>query len=126
LAAAQEDWVSDESCSHRESEPAEGKTTTACNLAVVLAETEQRIVLLDADVRRPMVHTFLGVSYKPGLSDFVDGRATYDEVVQRGVLENLDFVASGSTTPQASKILASRKMEDLVAELKAHYDLVVI
>lgn len=106
--------------------PSEGKTTTACNLALTLAETNKRVVLLDADIRKPRIHTILGVSNKPGLTDLVAGRASVDQVVQARVVENLDFISSGTTIAKPSQIFSSDEMITLLEVVKARYDFMII
>jgi tyrosine-protein kinase Etk/Wzc len=106
--------------------PSEGKTTTACNLAVTLAETNKKVVLLDADIRKPRVHAVFNAVNKPGLTDLVAGRASIDQVIQKGVVEGLDFISSGSAVAQPSRIFSSEQMFALLEMVKQRYDFMII
>jgi tyrosine-protein kinase Etk/Wzc len=106
--------------------PGEGKSTTVSNLAIALAETEKRILLVDADLRRPTVHTNFGVALKPGLTEYLAGKATIEEVTQQKVLEGLDVIACGSLQRQPARILASSSMQAFLSEARELYDLILI
>jgi capsular exopolysaccharide synthesis family protein len=106
--------------------PKEGKTTTACNLAIALAQAGSRVLLLEADLRRPKVAEYLGVDGSVGLTDVLIGQIPLNDVVvswQRGLL---DFLPSGAIPPNPSELLGSRQMADLLGELVGRYDVVVL
>lgn len=106
--------------------PSEGKSVTACNLAIALAEAEKRVMLVDADLRRPGATRYLGLPDGAGLTNVLVGDATLDEATQvlgRGVLSVL---ASGPIPPNPTKLLGSRHMHDLLKELRDQYDVVII
>lgn len=109
------------------SEPEEGKTTIAANLAVTLAKGENRVLLLDADMRRPNLHKRLGITNRVGLSDLIRGRMSLNEVVQFSKdIKNLHVVTSGSLPPNPADLISSQKMATIIQTLRARYDMVVI
>ena len=104
----------------------EGKSTTACNLAIAVAQAGSKVLLLEADLRRPKVAEYLGVDGSRGLTDVLIGQATLDNTIihwQRGLL---DFLPAGAIPPNPSELLASHQMADLLAELAKRYDLVIL
>jgi succinoglycan biosynthesis transport protein ExoP len=109
------------------SQPLEGKTTTACNLAVALALGGARVLLIDADMRRPGLHKTIGLPNGLGLSNLLVGQARVREVVQRTTEPNLFVITAGRTPPNPSELLSSERMNQLITNL-AHgpFDWVVI
>jgi tyrosine-protein kinase Etk/Wzc len=105
--------------------PKEGKSTTAANLAVTFAQTEQRVLLVDADMRRPTIHSLFGLKKDPGLTDLLFGSATLEEVTWQGVLDNLSIINAGSTPPNPSEILGSIKMKEFITTIRLAYDVVI-
>lgn len=106
--------------------PEEGKSTTACNLAIAVAQAGSKVLLLEADLRRPKVAEYLGVDGSRGLTDVLIAQATLDNTIihwQRGLL---DFLPAGAIPPNPSELLASHQMADLLAELAKRYDLVIL
>ena len=93
--------------------PSEGKSTTVANLAIAFAQVEKRILLVDADMYRPVLHEFFKIRRSPGLSDFILGKSTFDEVVQKDVLENLDVICAGTVTENPVEIPGSQGMKAL-------------
>ncbi|WP_085369110.1 polysaccharide biosynthesis tyrosine autokinase [Leifsonia sp. NCR5] len=106
--------------------PAEGKSMIATNLALALAETGQRALLIDADLRRPMVANYSGLVGDAGLTSVLAGRAEFSDVVQRWGEGSLDVLTSGPIPPNPSELLSSRAMTELLGRLVADYDVVVI
>lgn len=106
--------------------PGEGKTTTIVNLAIALASVGARVLLMEADLRRPKVADLLGIERTVGLTNVLSGRASADQVIQPWAEGALDVMASGPLPPNPSELLASRHMNDLLVELRRHYDVVLI
>ena len=109
------------------SQPLEGKTTTACNLALALALGGSRVLLIDADMRRPGLHKTMGLQNATGLSHLLVGQARVRDAVQKTVEPNLFVITAGRTPPNPSELLASTRMAQFVENL-AHgpFDWVVI
>ncbi len=107
--------------------PGEGKSTTAANLAVVMAQTGQRVVLVDTDLRRPVLHKVFGVPNNTGLTAAMlagDDLAMQTLLQPTGV-ENLSVLTSGPVPPNPSELLGSHRMASLIGNLAAAADLVV-
>jgi receptor protein-tyrosine kinase/non-specific protein-tyrosine kinase len=100
----------------------EGKSTTAINLAIALAqEIDHSILLVDADLRKPMVHNYLGIEYKYGLSDYLTRDIDLSEVLINTEIENLVLLPAGRKVSNPVELLSSSKMKALVGELKHRY-----
>ncbi len=107
--------------------PQEGKTTTSMNTAIVLAQKGTRVLLVDADLRRPSIHKTLGIGPRPGLSDVLAGNLSLQQgIVRSTVLPNLFVLPAGTPPPNPAELLASASMRDVLDQLAAHYDHVVI
>jgi len=107
--------------------PQEGKTTTSINTAIVLAQKGVRVLLVDADLRRPSVHNILGMGPSSGLSNVLTGSATVQQTITASpILPNLFIMPAGTPPPNPAELLASVNMRDLIAELRELYDHIVI
>ncbi len=111
--------------------PGEGKTMTATNLAIAWAEINQRVLIIDGDMRRPRLHSVFDLQNTRGLSDILRekeplGEGTGDLCVQKTKIPGLDVLTSGSTIVHISNLLYSPRMFELLALLKSRYDNVVI
>lgn len=104
----------------------EGKTTSVCNLAIALAAAENRVLVVEADLRRPTLADLLGLERSAGLTDILAGRARAQQVIQSWGCERFDVLASGPLPPNPSELLASRQMAALLADLRDLYDVVLI
>jgi len=102
----------------------EGKSTTVLNLATVFAQSGQRVVIVDSDLRRPTLHKILRVTNNLELTNYLLKQNTLDEVIQTTALPTLDFLASGKLPSSSLGILSSSQMKALIGELKARYDFV--
>jgi polysaccharide biosynthesis transport protein len=102
----------------------EGKSTTVFNLASVFAQSGQRILMVDSDLRRPTLHKMLKVTNSLGLTNYLLKQNTLEEVIQTTSLPTLDFLASGKLPSSSLGILSSAQMKDLIGELKQRYDFV--
>jgi capsular exopolysaccharide synthesis family protein len=106
--------------------PSEGKTMVAGNLAIGMAQASQRVLLIDADMRRPRTHEVFNLAVEPGLSNLLVGNAKASEVVQRTQVTNLWVLPAGKTPPNPAELLGSKRFAELLGSLKAHFDVVVI
>jgi len=107
--------------------PQEGKTTTSINTAIVLAQKGVRVLLVDADLRRPSVHKTLGMGPRSGLSNVLTGSATVQQTITTSpILPNLLIMPAGTPPPNPAELLASSNMRDLIAELRQQFDHIVI
>jgi polysaccharide biosynthesis transport protein len=107
--------------------PQEGKTTTSINCAVVLAQKGVRVLLIDADLRRPSIHKTLGMGPRTGLSNVLTGSTTLDQAITRtAVLPNLFVLPAGTPPPNPAELLASANMRDVLAQLREQYDHIVV
>jgi len=106
--------------------PGEGKSTTATNLAIALAQAGQSVCLVDADLRRPMISEYLGLDRSAGLTTALVGRADINDLLQPWGDTPLYVLASGQIPPNPSELLGSAEMKDLILRLEQVFDTVVI
>jgi succinoglycan biosynthesis transport protein ExoP len=106
--------------------PAEGKSTVAVNLAQAAAAMGQRVLLVDADLRWPQVHTRLGIQNRKGLSHILAKNLEVSEAIARSpVEENLYLLTAGALTPDPTRLLSSDKMQQLMQQWESSFDLVI-
>lgn len=106
--------------------PGEGKSTTAINTALALAQAGKRVVLVDADLRRPMVANYLGLEANAGLTTALLGSAEVEDLLQPWGDDDLYVLTSGQVPPNPSELLGSAAMTELVQKLEATFDSVII
>ncbi len=106
--------------------PGEGKTTTAINVALSMATAGERVLLIDADLRRPRVASHFGLEAGAGLTSILIGRATLDDVIQTHGPSGLDVLASGPIPPNPSELLGFTGTANLLSEATHLYDVVII
>jgi succinoglycan biosynthesis transport protein ExoP len=102
----------------------EGKSTTTLNLATVFAQSGQRILVVDSDLRRPTLHKLMGVTNNIGLTNYLLKQNTLEEVIQTSAVPMLDFMASGKLPSSSMGILGSVQMSEMITALKGRYDFV--
>ena len=105
--------------------PGQGATTTICNLAIALAQAGQKIILIDADLRRPALHEFFGLSNEKGLSTLLRTNVNPLSCMQKTEIPNLIIIPAGPPPLNPSELLASSRMQEIVERLKEHSDMVL-
>jgi polysaccharide biosynthesis transport protein len=103
----------------------EGKSTTSCNLAITFAAAGQRVLIVDADLRRPSQHQFLELDNRMGLSNYLAGSAELGALIQPTSVANLYFLPSGSKTTNVVSLLKSERMAELCESVKNEFDVVL-
>ena len=104
----------------------EGKSITLLNLAISIAETGSKVLLIDADLRRPAMARLLNEQAVPGLSNVLAGLCEVEEAVRKNLYPNLDFLFSGDIPPNPSELLGSERMSKLVEEMSEKYDYILV
>jgi len=108
------------------SNPGEGKSTTSVNIAIALAQADHKVLLIDADMRKPVQHKVFSKKNHAGLSSVIAGQKKATECIHKDVIPNLDLLSSGPKPPNPSELLASDKCAAMIAEFQDKYDYVVI
>jgi capsular exopolysaccharide synthesis family protein len=106
--------------------PGEGKSTTATNLAIAMAQAGQSVVLIDADLRRPRVNEYLGLERNAGLTTALIGETDVNDLLQPWGDDQLWVLTSGRIPPNPSELLGSQSMRDLISRLESTFDAVII
>ncbi|MDZ7336916.1 MAG: polysaccharide biosynthesis tyrosine autokinase [candidate division KSB1 bacterium] len=106
--------------------PKEGKSTTVANLAITMAQLNTRTLLVDADLRRPMLHKLFGVPRDVGLTNLLVGKAALDQALIPTPVENLTLMPCGVLPPNPSELLGSQAMQALLNEVKGRFDVVLL
>ena len=106
--------------------PGEGKTTTVANLAITYANLGKKTLLIDADLRRPVIDKVFNLNREPGITNYLVGsEKNFDSLVQKSTVDNLYIVTSGIIPPNPSELLGSNKMSKLVSKLENEWDMVL-
>lgn len=105
--------------------PGEGKSTTSSNLAVVFANAGQKVLLVDADMRKPTVHKTFLVNNSLGLSNVLSTNARVNDAIQQSIVPNLFILPSGVKAPNPSELLGSARMDHLIHNIKESFDFVI-
>lgn len=104
----------------------EGKSITLLNLAISIAEDGQKVLLIDADLRRPAMSRLFMEKATPGLSNILAGLNTIEDTIRKEVHPNLDVLFSGDVPPNPSELLGSEKMQEMIDELSKCYDYILV
>lgn len=105
----------------------EGKSVTALNLAITYADDKEcRVVVVDADMRKPSVHRLFGVDNQRGLSDFLAGNVMLELILQRSRLKNLSILPAGRLPGDPADLLAGKKLDDLITRMSRDFDVVIV
>jgi capsular exopolysaccharide synthesis family protein len=106
--------------------PSEGKSSTVANLAIAMADTGAKVLLLDCDLRKPKVHKYFGVEGSVGLTNYLIDQAELEDVIQPWGRNGLKILPAGQIPPNPSELLGSNKMRDLIKQLEREYDMVLL
>ena len=107
-------------------EPSAGKSTTCSNLAITMAQTGAKVVIVDADMRKPDLHKIFRVSNNNGLSKLLSGLIKPEDCINKSIMPNLDLINAGPIPPNPSELLGSERMAGLLQTLSASYDYIFL
>jgi tyrosine-protein kinase Etk/Wzc len=107
-------------------QPKDGKSFISFNLASSIASVGYKTILIDVDLRRPTLHTYLNDSNSKGLSNFLTNQTPINEIIQETFVKSLDFIAAGPVPPNPSELIESGGLEALIVHLKKQYDYIII
>lgn len=108
------------------SQPGEGKTTTSVNIAICLSQMGAKVLIIDADMRRPRVHKMFGLNHRRGLSNYLSSDVDLNNVIQATKIPNLWVLPSGIVPPNSADLLSSDKMRAMLQKLSGHFDHILI
>lgn len=106
--------------------PGEGKSTTIGNLAVAYAQADRRVVLIDADLRKPTEHHTFQVTNRVGLSSILSQQSDVENALQQSSIPNLYVIPSGPIPPNPAEMVASKRMSALIEDLRSRFDIILI
>ncbi len=107
------------------STPKEGKSTTFSNLAITMAQMGTKTLLVDTDLRRPVVHSIFKLNKDKGITNFLAGKSDFNEIVKPSLIDNLFVVTSGPLPPNPSELLASDDMDRFIEKARSEFDLIL-
>lgn len=108
------------------SKPSEGKSTTCANMAVAFAQANKKVLLIDADLRKPSQHHIFGKSNRSGLTTALLNQLKLEDIIQFTNTDNLSIIQAGPTPPNPSELLSSEQMAELLKTARERYDVVII
>jgi len=108
------------------SQAGEGKTTTICNLAITYALEGKRVLLIDADLRKPSLHRIFSLSNDNGLSTLLTGNANMEDAIQETMVACLSLLPSGPVPANPSELIASATLQELLESVKQEYDMILV
>lgn len=106
--------------------PGMGKSFVSANLAAIMAATGKRVLLVDADLRNGLLHLYFGFGRQDGLSDALAGARRIEQVIHSSVIENMDFISTGTLPPNPSELLLRPQLNAFLQQLSSSYDLVLV
>lgn len=108
------------------SSPSEGKSVTSANLAITMAQSDLKVLLIDCDLRKPVVHRAFSLLNGKGLTNILVEGVKYHDIVNMTSVENLEVITSGPKPPNPSEILGSYRMKAFIDQLKQNYDMIIL
>ncbi|MER2029107.1 MAG: CpsD/CapB family tyrosine-protein kinase [Solibacillus sp.] len=108
------------------STPGEGKSTSAANLGVVFAQEDKRVLIIDADMRKPTLHHTFKTFNKVGLSNILARKSALHDAVQETFIVGLDVITSGPIPPNPAELLSSHGLDGLIQHVKSDYDIIIL
>ena len=106
--------------------PSEGKTTTASNMAIAMAEANRRVLLIDCDLRKPAVHRMFGLVNVKGLTNILVEGLEYSNITNVTEVDNLEIITSGPKPPNPAELLGSHRMKEFLDKVREGYDVIII
>lgn len=107
--------------------PEDGKTTVTTNLALMFANSDAKILLIDADIRKGRIHKYFQAKSTPGLSDYLSGLVSMEDILHvSNINENLSFISCGTHSPKPYELLESEKMSQFLEQLRSEFDYIII
>jgi len=106
--------------------PGEGKSTASSNLAVAIAQSGYKTLLVDCDQRKPKIHKIFQISNFRGISDSLAGKSNYQDILQKTEVENLNIITTGTKPPNPAELLASEKMRLFLDKLKDEFEYIIL
>lgn len=104
----------------------EGKTFVAINLAGIIAYSDQRVIVLDLDMRKPKIHLGFDVENNTGMSTVLIGKSELNDSIVHSKVDNLDFITAGPKPPNPAELVMGKRMQEVLKELKSRYDVIII
>jgi capsular exopolysaccharide synthesis family protein len=108
------------------SAPQEGKTIIAINLAGSYAQSGRKTLIVDCDLRKPRVQEIFKIKRIPGLTDYLYGNISLEELIHKSEMDNLDYVTCGTIPPNPAEMLESEPMKEFLREMRDRYDIVIL
>lgn len=106
--------------------PQEGKTITLCNLGIAISQNKKKVLLVDADMRKPRLHDVFKRENNTGLSNYLSGQSSFSDVIQKTDIENVSLVSGGILPPNPSELLGSHKIKEFIEKAKESFDVVLV